>query len=126
MLLQVFLLGHLQHRDVTVQVPGPTHPPTCCQTSASLHQIRTVSGQGERSSFYCSAEQRKPQQADALKTVPSLLGEKIERGLLVWEWKTEPQVRMRVDAGLHSSFFGKLQKRQKLGQALVVLGALRP
>ena len=34
--------------------------------------MQTVLGEGENASFYCFARQRRPQQAKALKTVPSL------------------------------------------------------
>ena len=37
-----------------------------------MEMQRQSLGEGERSSFYCFARQRRPQQASALKTVPSL------------------------------------------------------
>ena len=52
--------------------------------------------------FIALTRQGKPQQSNALMTVP-FWGERIGGAFIVWEWKIEPQIRIRVDAGLYSS-----------------------
>ena len=54
-----------------------------------------------KNSFYCFAGQRRSQQANALKT--ALLCKRIGGGLVVWEWKIGPQIRIRGEANLHPS-----------------------
>ena len=52
-----------------------------------------VLGKGEKKSLYCFARQRRPQQANALKTVPPL-GE-TRGGLTALQGKIRPQIRIR-------------------------------
>ena len=66
--------------------------------------VDRVLGKVEMNGFYCFARQKRQQQAKALKT--TLLRQRIGRGLIVWKWKIGLQIRIRVDAGLHS--FSKL------------------
>ena len=61
----------------------------------------TVLGEGEKN---CFARQRRPQQANALKTVPSF-GEELEGVLQSKRRETGFQIRIRVGKNLHSSFF---------------------
>ena len=49
----------------------------------------------------CHTGKRGTQQADALKTVPSL-GERMGSGFIIWEPGTGPQTRKRVDANFPS------------------------
>ena len=56
-------------------------------------------------SIYCFARQRRPQQANALKTVPSL-GKELQGDLWSKRRETGFQTRIRIGANLHFSFFG--------------------
>ena len=58
-------------------------------------------GQRRKRQLYCLARQRKPQQADVLKT--ALPWKKFGNGFIVWEQKIGAQTRIRVEAGLQSS-----------------------
>ena len=58
----------------------------------------------KKNSFYCFARQRRPQQANALKTVPSIgknCGEFYRK-----KRQTDFQIGIRIGTNMHSSFFG--------------------
>ena len=56
-------------------------------------------------SFYCFARQRKPRQANTLKSVP-FFGEELQGVLQFKRRKTGFQIRIRVGVNIHFSFFG--------------------
>ena len=58
-------------------------------------------GEGEKKSFYGFARKRRPQQANALRTMPSV-GRDKEWVLEFGERKIGPQIRIRLDASLRS------------------------
>ena len=61
-------------------------------------------GEGEINSFYCFARQRRPWQANALKTGSS--SEEEWQGVLSSKRRKRGfQIRIRVGADMHSSFF---------------------
>ena len=61
-------------------------------------------GDGGKESFYCFAKQRRPRQANALKTV-SLHWEESAWSSIVKRRKTGFQIRSRMGANIRSSFF---------------------
>ena len=76
--------------------------------SAELKHRGRVLGKGEKNSFYCFAGQRRPQQANALKTVPP---PPIETNCREFYSKKEKNRfsdwnQDRIGTNMHSSFFG--------------------
>jgi len=56
-------------------------------------QRQSLGKREKKKNLYCFARQRRPQQANALKTVPST--GRLGRGFIVSEWKIGPQIRVK-------------------------------